>query len=61
MMKNLFFKVKLKLLRNFNLSQFHEHIFRSSRAMYKFMNTGTGNGMQGTQGMGGMLYFGKYC
>ena len=27
--------------------------------MYKTRNTGTRNGMQGTRGMGGMLYFGK--
>ena len=27
--------------------------------MYKTRNTGTGNGMLGTQGMGGMLYSGE--
>ena len=35
--KNLFFNVKLKLLMiNFNVSQFHEHIFRSSRSQMFF-------------------------
>ena len=35
--KNLFFNVKLKLLMiNFNVSQFHEHIFRSSRSQIFF-------------------------
>ena len=28
-------------------------------AMYKTRNTGTGNGMQGTRGIGGMLYSGE--
>ena len=28
-------------------------------AMYKIRNTGTGNGMRGTRGMGGMLYSGE--
>ena len=28
-------------------------------AMHKTRNTGTGNGMRGTRGMGGMLYFGE--
>ena len=28
-------------------------------AMYKTRNTGTGNGMRGTRGMGGMLYSGE--
>ena len=27
--------------------------------MYKTRNTGTGNGIQGTQGIGGMLYSGE--
>ena len=27
--------------------------------MYKTRNTGTGNGMRGTRGMGGMLYSGE--
>ena len=31
----------------------------SGKAMYKTRNTGTGNGMRGTQGMGGMLYSGE--
>ena len=30
-----------------------------TKAMYKTNNTGTGNGMRGTQGMGGMLYSGE--
>ena len=30
MLKNLFFNVILKLLINFDFSQFHEHIFRSN-------------------------------
>ena len=35
--KNLFFNVKLKLLMiNFNFSQFHEHIFKSSRSQIFF-------------------------
>ena len=35
--KNLFFNVKLKLLMiKFNFSQFHEHIFRSSRSQMFF-------------------------
>ena len=29
------------------------------RIMYKTRNTGTGNGMRGTRGMGGMLYSGE--
>ena len=29
------------------------------KAMYKTRNTGTGNGMRGTQGMGGMLSSGE--
>ena len=29
------------------------------KAMYKTRNTGTGNGMRGTRGMGGMLYSGE--
>ena len=28
--------------------------------MYKTRNTGTGNGMRGTRGIGGMLYSGGY-
>ena len=31
----------------------------SGKAMHKTRNTGTGNGMRGTQGMGGMLYSGE--
>ena len=31
----------------------------SGKAMYKTRNTGTGKGMRGTQGMGGMLYSGE--
>ena len=34
--KNPFFNVKLKLLKNFNFSQFHEHIFRGNRAQMFF-------------------------
>ena len=34
--KNLFFNIKLKLLINFNFSQFHEHIFWSSRTLMLF-------------------------
>ena len=29
--------------------------------MYKTRNTGTGNGIRGTRGMGGMLYSGECC
>ena len=31
------------------------------QAMYKTRNTGTGNGMRGTRGIVGMLYFGECC
>ena len=31
MLKKPVFNVKSKLLRNFNFSQFHEHVFRSGR------------------------------
>ena len=31
-------------------------IYTKGRAMYKTRKTGTGNGMRGTRGMGGMLY-----
>ena len=31
-----FFSAKLKLLINFNFSQFHEHVFRSSRRQMFF-------------------------
>ena len=34
--KNVFFNVKLKLLINFDFSQFHQHIFRSSRMQMFF-------------------------
>ena len=37
------------------------HISLFQRAMYKTRNTGTGNGMRGTRGMGGMLYSGECC
>ena len=30
------------------------------KAMYKIRNTGTGNGMRGTRGMGGMLHSGEH-
>ena len=39
MLKETVFNVKLKLLINFNFSQFHEHIFRSSRTQ-KFFKIG---------------------
>ena len=36
-----------------------KYVYSKTPAMYKTRNTGTGNGMRGTQGMGGMLYFGE--
>ena len=35
--------------------------FCVTAAMYKTRNTGTGNGMQGTRGIGRMLYSGECC
>ena len=37
------------------------HICSYDTAMYKTRNTGTGNGMRGTRGIGGMLYSGECC
>ena len=35
--------------------------FCVTATIYKTRNTGTGNGIQGTQGIGGMLYSGECC
>ena len=36
-------------------------LYMLQTAMYKTRNTGTGNGMRGTRGMGGMLHSGESC
>ena len=41
-------------------AQLFNSFFSKQWAMYKTRNTGTENGMQGTRGMGGMLYSGEY-
>ena len=38
---------------------FFTKIYIKGSAMYKTRNTGTGNGMRGTRGIGGMLYSGE--